>query len=46
MEHSANYEKVKRWYRMKMWNELRVKNAVKMEWITEAEFEEITGKAY
>lgn len=46
MEHSANYEKVKRWYRMKMWNEIRVKNAVKMEWITEAEFEEITGKAY
>lgn len=46
MEHSANYDKVKRWYRMKMWNEIRVRNAVKMEWITEAEFEEIAGKAY
>lgn len=46
MEHSANYEKVKLWYRMKMWNEVRVRNAVKMVWITETEFEEITGKAY
>lgn len=46
MEHSKNYEKVKRWYDMKMWNETRVRNAVTMNWITEAEFEEITGKAY
>lgn len=46
MEHSKKYENVKLWYRMKMWNEVRVRNAVKMNWITEAEFEEITGKAY
>jgi hypothetical protein len=31
---------------MKMWNESRVQNAVKMNWITEAEFEVITGKVY
>lgn len=31
MEHSKNYEKVKRWYDMKMWNETRVRNAVVME---------------
>lgn len=46
MEHSKNYLKVKRYYSMKMWNENRVKNAVKMNWITVAEFKEITGKDY
>ena len=34
MEHSKNYSKVKLWYSMKMWNETRVRNAVKMGWIT------------
>lgn len=43
MEHSKNYQKVKRYYDMKMWEETRVRNAVKMGWITEAEFQEITG---
>ncbi len=46
MEHSANYEKVKLWFDRKMWNEARVRNAVKMEWITVEEFTEITGKSY
>jgi hypothetical protein len=46
MEHSDNYDKVKRWFDMRMWDEMRVRNAVKMQWITEAEFQEITGKAY
>ena len=46
MEHSDRYDKVKTWFSMGMWDETRVRNAVKMEWITEAEFEEITGKAY
>lgn len=46
MEHSNNYEKVRRFYSMKMWNEVRVRNAVKMRWITEEEFTEITGKEY
>lgn len=46
MKHSNNYEKVKRYYDMKMWNENRVRNAVGKNWITQAEFEEITGHAY
>jgi hypothetical protein len=46
MEHSENYYKVKRWYDLEMWNENRVRNAVKMNWINEKEFEEITGKTY
>ena len=46
MEHSSNYEKVRGYYIMKLWTETRVRNAVKMGWITQAEFEEITGKAY
>lgn len=44
--HSNNYEKVKRYYGLKMWDESKVKNAVKKNWITEAEFQEITGKPY
>ncbi len=46
MEHSKNYEKVKRFYSMKMWGLNRVRNAVTMKWITEIEFTEITGEAY
>lgn len=46
MEHSKNYKKVKRWYGMRVWDEERVRNAVKMNWITPAEFKEITGKDY
>lgn len=46
MEHSKNYSKVKKYYDMKVWSEERVRNAVKMGWITEAEFTEITGKTY
>lgn len=46
MERSKNYDKVKRYYSMKVWNAGRVKNAVKMNWITEAEFKEITGEIY
>lgn len=46
MEHSARYNQVKTYFSMKMWDETRVRNAVKMGWITEAEFTEITGKEY
>lgn len=46
MNHSKNYEKVKRWYNMKMWDETRVCNAVRMNWITKDEFSEITGKSF
>ncbi len=34
------------YYNMGMWNEMRVRNAVKMNWITEEEFKEITDKDY
>ena len=46
MTHSKNYQKVKRYYDMKMWDETRVRNAVTMNWITEEEFTEITGKEF
>lgn len=46
MEHSKNYSNVKHWYSMKVWSETRVRNAVKMGWITKEEFKEITGKDY
>ena len=46
MTHSKNYQKVKRYYDLKAWDETRVRNAVTMGWITEAEFTEITGKDY
>ena len=39
MEHSKNYDKVKRYYNLGMWNEVRVR-------ITEEEFKEITDKDY
>ena len=46
MENSKNNKKEKRYYDMRMWKETGVRNAVKMGWITEAEFQEITGKEY
>ena len=46
MTHSKNYQKVKRYYDMEMWDETRVRNAVTMNWITEEEFTEITGKEF
>lgn len=46
MEHSANFEKVKRYYVLGVWNEARVRNAVVKGWITEAEFTEITGEEW
>ncbi|QJU22475.1 XkdX family protein [Enterocloster bolteae] len=46
MKHSKNYDKVKNYYGMKLWDESRVRNAVVKGWITEEEFAEITGKDY
>lgn len=45
-EHSKNYDKVRGFYNGGYWNEARVKNAVVKGWITENEYEEITGEAY
>lgn len=45
MEHSKNYEKVKKYYEYKLWDERRVRLAVGR-WITEDEYFEIVGKEY
>lgn len=46
MEHSAKFEEVLRFYKSRLWSERMTRNAVVKGWITEEEFEEITGKAY
>ena len=46
MEHSDQFEKVKRYYNMGMWNIDRVRNAVSKRWISESEFAEITTTPY
>lgn len=43
---SAKFETVKKYYKNKLWTEDQVRNAVVKGWITEEEFEEITGKEY
>lgn len=45
-EHSPKYEKVKNYYDTGLWSKAKVHNAVVKGWITEAEFEEITGEPY
>ena len=45
MEHSKNYEKVKKFYKMGIWSEKMVWNAVG-KWITPEEYKEITGEDY
>lgn len=45
MEHSENFEKVRDYYKKRLWNITRVRNAVG-KWITKEEFEEITGKTF
>lgn len=45
-EHSPKYTMVLKYYKTKLWTLKMVKNAVVKEWITEEEFEEITGDAY
>ena len=41
--HSPKYKKVKGYYDSDLWGESRVRNAVTKGWITEEEFQEITG---
>lgn len=45
MEHSKNFEKVKKFYKMGIWSEKMVWNAVG-KWITPEEYKEITGEDY
>lgn len=46
VEHSKNFDKVKKYFDEGTWNEYRVGEAVKKNWITPDEFQEITGKPY
>lgn len=43
---SRKYNTVKKYYAKGLWSGRMVRNAVVKEWITESEFEEITGSAY
>lgn len=45
MEHSKNFEKVKKFYKMGIWSEKMVWNAVG-KWIIPEEYKEITGEDY
>lgn len=46
MEHSKNFDKVKMYYEGGYWNIAKVRQAVVKNWITPAEYEEITGEPY
>ena len=45
-EHSQKFEMVKGFYDSGLWSKKAVRNAVKKGWITEAEYDEITGEVY
>lgn len=45
-EHSEKYELVKGYYDSGEWKKKAVKNAVRRNWITEEEYELITGEPY
>lgn len=46
MDHSKNFEKVKKHYKSGNWTLDMARNAVVKGWITVAEFVEITGQPY
>lgn len=46
MAYSKKFDTVKKYYDLKAWDEVRVRNAVVKNWITAKEFEEIVGKKY
>ena len=43
---SEKFNEVKNFYNLGVWSEKKVRNAVAKGWITVAEFQAITGKAY
>lgn len=45
-DHSEKYELVKRYYDEGLWKKKAVKNAVVKGWITEDEYEDITGEKF
>lgn len=44
--HSKKFNDVRSYYKYHMWKKRQVVNAVKQGWITEYEYEEITGESY
>lgn len=44
--HSDSYRKIRLWFNLGFWNEVKVHNAVFLGQITTEEFKEITGKDY
>lgn len=44
--HSKKFNDVRSYYKYHMWKKRLVMNAVKQGWITEYEYEEITGESY
>ena len=44
--HSSKYELLEKYWQQGLWDERRMRDAVKKGWITTAEFEEITGITY
>ena len=44
--HSKKFNDVRSYYKYQMWKKRQVVNAVKQGWITEYEYEEITGESY
>lgn len=44
--HSKKFNDVRFYYKYRMWKKRQVVNAVKQGWITEYEYEEITGESY
>lgn len=40
------FKKVKGYYDAGLWDKVRVRNAVKKEWITAEEYQEITGEPF
>ena len=44
--HSKKFNDVRFYYKYHMWKKRQVVNAVKQGWITEYEYEEITGESY
>lgn len=43
---SPNFEKVRTFYKHKLWTLAQVKKAVECNWITKEEFKTITGQNY
>lgn len=46
MSKSPKYDLLKSYWDQGLWNEIRMRNAVVKNWLTAAEFKQITGLSY